>query len=120
MELWDGIHLAEATDRERAVVRTLLEDLREGPFDRDCATTAGQIDATLRRDGTTIEDADVMIAATALVHDVPVVTDDVDHFERIDGLEVLTYWPNLVDRRGSTCGRAVGGTRFRAVVEPPG
>ena len=32
-----------------------------------------------------------MIAATALVHDYPVVTRNVDHFERIEGLEVVSY-----------------------------
>ncbi|WP_246999615.1 PIN domain-containing protein [Halosolutus gelatinilyticus] len=91
MELWEGIHLAESTDRERTVVKNLLGDLREVPFDRECATVAGEINATLRRDGAPIEDADVMIAATARVHDVPVVTNTVDHFERVDGLEILTY-----------------------------
>lgn len=91
MELWEGIHLADSSDRERAVVKNLLRDLRELPFDRECATTAGEINATLQRDGVPIEDADVMIAATALVHDVPIVTNNVDHFDRIDDLEILSY-----------------------------
>lgn len=91
MELWEGIHLADSSERERTVVENLLEDLREVPFDRECATLAGELTVELRRDGKPIEDADVMIAATALVHDVPVVTNNVAHFERIDGLEILTY-----------------------------
>ncbi|OLZ41625.1 twitching motility protein PilT [Natrinema saccharevitans] len=91
MELWEGIRLADSSDRERTVTENLLTDVRELPFDRDCATTAGEINATLHRDGTPIETADVMIAATALVHDVPVVTDNTDHFGRIDDLEILTY-----------------------------
>ena len=91
MELWEGIHLAESSERERTVVTNLLTDLRELPFDRECATTAGELNARLQRDGAPIEDADVMIAATALVHDVPIVTANVDHFERLDGLEILTY-----------------------------
>lgn len=32
-----------------------------------------------------------IIAATALVHEVPAVTENVDHFERVDGLAVETY-----------------------------
>lgn len=90
-ELWEGIRLADSSDRERTVTENLLTDVRELPFDRDCAATAGEINATLHRDGTPSETAAVMIAATALVHDVPVVTDNTDHFERIDDLETLTY-----------------------------
>ncbi|QSW98284.1 PIN domain-containing protein [Haloterrigena alkaliphila] len=91
MELWEGIHLADSSDHERTVVENLLTDVRELPFDRECATTAGAINATLQRDGAPIEDANVMIAATALVHDVPIVTNNVAHFDRIDDLEILTY-----------------------------
>lgn len=91
MELWEGIHLVDSSDRERGVVKNLLGDVRELPFDRECATTAGEINATLRQNDAPIDDADVMIAATALVNDVPVVTDNLDHFERIDGLEIRTY-----------------------------
>ncbi|MFC6718007.1 PIN domain-containing protein [Natrialbaceae archaeon GCM10025810] len=91
MELWEGIHYADSSERERAVVRNALRDLREVPFDRDCAMAAGEIAAPLQQRGSPIETADVMIAATALAHDVPVVTNNVDHFERIDELEILTY-----------------------------
>ncbi|RQG97295.1 PIN domain-containing protein [Natrarchaeobius chitinivorans] len=91
MELWEGIHLADPAENQRAIVTNVLEDVREVPFDRDCATTAGEINTRLHRNGTPIEAADVMIAATALVRDVPVVTKNVDHFERIDDLEILTY-----------------------------
>jgi len=91
MELWEGIHLADSSEQERRVMENLLTDVRELPFDRECAMTAGEINTTLQRDGTPIEDADVMIAATALVNDVPVVTNNTDHFERIDDLEILTY-----------------------------
>lgn len=91
MELWEGIHLADSSEQERTVVKNLLTDVRELPFDRECATTAGELNVALQRAGSPIEDADVMIAATALVHDVPVVTNNTDHFERIDDLEILAY-----------------------------
>ena len=91
MELWEGIQLADSSERERTVVENLLTDVREVPFDRDCAMAAGTINANLNRDGVPIEDADVMIAATARVHQVPVVTTNVDHFERVPELDILTY-----------------------------
>ena len=91
MELYEGIHLANATERERAKVRELLTDINELPFDRECAIRAGRINATLVSSGEPIDESDVMIGATALVHDYPVVTRNVDHFERIDGLTVHSY-----------------------------
>ena len=91
VELSEGIHLAEATEDEQANVRQLLTDINELPFDRDCAVRAGRINADLVSSGEPIDETDVMIAATALVHDYPVVTRNVDHFERIDGLTVRSY-----------------------------
>lgn len=91
MELTEGIHLADASGAEREAVENLLADVNELPFDRQCATEAGRLNAGLIADGERIDEADVMIAATALVHDHPVVTRNVDHFERIGSVEVITY-----------------------------
>ncbi len=34
---------------------------------------------------------DLLIAAAALLDEAPVVTRNLDHFQRVPGLEVLTY-----------------------------
>lgn len=91
MELWEGIQLADTSDAERSAVERLLTEIHEFPFDRDCAIAAGRINAELVRAGTPIDAADVMIAATGLVHDRPVVTRNVDHFERVPDLDVVSY-----------------------------
>jgi tRNA(fMet)-specific endonuclease VapC len=91
MELSEGIHLSDATERERDAVHELLTDLTELSFDRDCALQAGEINGALVSSGEPIDTADVMIAATAIVHDQAVVTRNVDHFERIDDVDVLSY-----------------------------
>ena len=91
MELWEGIHRADATDAERAAVEELLGEIDELAFDRDCGTVAGEISATLGSEGEPIDPTDVMIAATALVHERPVVTRNVGHFDRIDGVTVVSY-----------------------------
>ena len=91
MELWEGIQLSDASDAERAAVEELLTDIDELHFDRDCAMVAGTLNADLIESGDPIDETDVMIAATALVSDQPVVTRNVDHFERIDDLEVVSY-----------------------------
>lgn len=91
MELWEGVHLANRTDRERAAVEELLDGLHELTFTRECAKVAGEVRADLRTAGHPIGAPDVQIASIALVHDEPVVTGNVAHFERITGLETIEY-----------------------------
>jgi tRNA(fMet)-specific endonuclease VapC len=91
MELWEGIHLSSATDEERARTETLLSEMHELPFDTACGMKAGEIAADIRLRGPPLEDPDVMIGATGLVYDEPVLTRNVEHFERIDGLAVKSY-----------------------------
>jgi len=91
MELHEGIHLVDATKAERERVRELLTGINELPFDRACAMRAGEINAGLVSEGDPIDETDVMIAATALVNGRPVVTRNTEHFERVEGLDVVTY-----------------------------
>lgn len=91
MELLEGVHLSDNTERERRRVEELLASVNEVTFDRECAMIAGRLNAALRETGQPIDAEDVMIAACAIVHDEPVVTRNVSHFERIDDVEVVDY-----------------------------
>ncbi len=42
----------------------------------------------MKKEGNLIEDADILMAATALVQNLVLVTNNVSHFERIKGLEL--------------------------------
>ncbi len=56
------------------------------------ARKAGRIAGRLTADGRALNDpGDEIIGATGIVHDEPVLTTNVDHFERIPGLAVETY-----------------------------
>lgn len=52
---------------------------------------AAEIYAYLKKRGTLIEDADILIAAIALVENLVLVTDNVRHFERVDGLQIENW-----------------------------
>jgi tRNA(fMet)-specific endonuclease VapC len=52
---------------------------------------AAEIYADLHRSGRLISDADILIAATALTHDLTLVTENAGHFERIAGLRVESW-----------------------------
>ncbi len=62
------------------------------PFDHGSAIKAGAILGELIREGRVIDVMDGMIAAIALTHGCNViVTRNVRHFERIEGIEVEEY-----------------------------
>lgn len=60
-----------------------LRPLQVLKFTAEEARLAGIIHGALERTGATIGRADPMIAATALVHDLTLVTGNVNHYERV-------------------------------------
>lgn len=61
------------------------------PCDADVATQAGMLSALRERAGRHLGMADAQIAATALVHGVPLVTRNTKDFEGL-GIEVIDPW----------------------------
>lgn len=61
------------------------------PLTEDVAMTAARIYAGLRSRGEPLDDADILIAATALVHGLVLVTNNDSHFGRIPDLR-LDNW----------------------------
>ncbi len=51
----------------------------------------GGLKADLERSGRGLDDFDLLIAATAMLHNYRVVTGNVRHFSRIEGLEVESW-----------------------------
>lgn len=88
-ELYAGAHGSSAPQKWiRRIEELVVPRLTVLPFDAGCARTYGRIRAALRTAGTPIGDADTVIAATALTHGLAVVTANVRHFERVEGLTV--------------------------------
>ena len=61
------------------------------PLSDDIVVRAAEIYGSLHRRGALIEDADILIAATALVHGLELVTENPSHFNRIPDL-VFESW----------------------------
>lgn len=57
-------------------------------LDRKCLESFDRIKAKLKAEGKILDDFDILIAATAIVNDCVLVTNNMKHFERIDGLTV--------------------------------
>jgi hypothetical protein len=90
-ELALGVAMSTDPD-ERAIRRHTLinveDDFSVREVDERVAYTYGDLVAAARRDGRRIATADAFIAATALVDNIPLVTQDVD-FLGVRGLEVI-------------------------------
>ncbi len=89
-ELRFGAHKRGSRKLHR-LIDTFLASVVEVPFDSRAADRYGKIAAELQNRGQTIEMADAMIAAHALELGVAVVTNNVRHFSRIDGLDVVDW-----------------------------
>lgn len=59
------------------------------PFDNACASTAAVIYATLKANNQLIGAEDILIAATALTHNLPLATINTKHFSRVDNLRLI-------------------------------
>ena len=97
-ELFKGVY--RGGDRERhlaAIDERVLSAVTPLPYDLAVARVYGQIRAELEVRGEVLADADLQIAATALYHDLELVTGNLRHFARIPGLQIA---PVLAEARG--------------------
>ena len=88
-ELYAGAYRSQAMQRHlRNIEERVLPRVTVLPYDVHAARRYGQIRAELERRGTRLADADLQIAATALEHELELVTGNLRHFQRIAGLIV--------------------------------
>lgn len=90
-ELYIGVGASELPERERRKIEAVVETRPILPTSEGIARKAGRIDGQLRKDGRPINVGDATIGATGIVRDEPVLTGDPNHFERIPGLDVVSY-----------------------------
>ncbi|WP_331234986.1 type II toxin-antitoxin system VapC family toxin [Natronorarus salvus] len=90
-ELYYGVGYTDQPDEERRKVENVIGSLPIAHADGVVMRRAGRIDGALEREGTKTGQSDLIVGATALVRDEPVLTRNVTDFERIPGVEVETY-----------------------------
>jgi len=88
-ELFKGAYRSDAKERHLTNIEDrVLPAVTTLPYDVSTARVFGQIRADLERSGNILPDADLQIAATALYHDLELVTGNLRHFLRIPDLRV--------------------------------
>lgn len=89
-ELFYGVARSDQPARERKTVQEVLSSQPIEAADDGVMQKAGRWAGELASAGETIPDGDVIIGATADSIDEPVLTRNVDHFERLD-VSMETY-----------------------------
>jgi predicted nucleic acid-binding protein len=75
-------------DNKQKDIKILTEDLPVLPFDESVSRKASEIYHRLRLENNMIEFRDIFIAATCLVFELPLITLNKKHFQRIKGLDI--------------------------------
>lgn len=89
--LFIGVGVNDLLEAERRMIESVGNPRPIIKTTEAIAQRAGQLDGRLRSEGNRIDRGDVIICATELVLNEPVLMGNSRHFERIDGLTVETY-----------------------------
>lgn len=88
-ELYKGAYRSQAQARHLDnIEKRILPAVTILPYDAATARVYGKLRAQLEETGQLLADADLQIAATALYHDLELVTGNLRHFSRIDQLRI--------------------------------
>jgi tRNA(fMet)-specific endonuclease VapC len=90
-ELVHGVFRSSRIDENLARLGVLLAAVVVLPYDEAAARQFGRTKAELERTGKKLGDIDLQIASIALAQNIPLVTHNRRHFERIPGL-VIEDW----------------------------
>lgn len=69
-------------------IEDFLYDVQVVSFDESCAQAVGRLRGAFLREGVSVSAVDLMIAATAIVNNLTLVTHNIKDFEKIPGLQV--------------------------------
>jgi len=94
-ELVHGAHKSLHANENLARLDLLISKLVILPFDETTARRFGLLKARLEQVGEKINDPDLQIASIALVYEIPLVTHNLAHFQRlkVDGLRLEDWLP---------------------------
>ena len=90
-ELYSWAHRAAAPPRRLESLQSMLDDVKVLDVTADVARTFGRMRAALLDQGRPLPTPDLIIAATALLHDLTLVTHNIQHFRPVPGLRVQDW-----------------------------
>lgn len=91
-ELKFGVEKSERPEKNRIVLDNFLTGVQILPIFNSLDLFAKE-KARLQREGTPLDDFDILIAVTAITHNLKMVTNNTKHFQKIKEI-VLEDWTN--------------------------
>jgi predicted nucleic acid-binding protein len=91
MELYYGAYKSQKVTSNLSKIKSIEDSVEIIPIGRESAEVFAMLKASLEKAGAPLDDFDLILAACALANDLVLVTNNVKHFERIEGLR-LTNW----------------------------
>lgn len=89
-EFFKGIYLSGKLEEEKFLQR-LFDTCQLLESSYESAKAGGEIYAFLKKKGQLINDADILIASIVKTHDATLVTNNIFHFSRIEGLKIENW-----------------------------
>jgi tRNA(fMet)-specific endonuclease VapC len=87
-EIYEGILYSKDPKASERVFRGFLRDVTIVPITRQIMRRFAELRGQLRAAGNIISDFDLLIAATAIHHNLTLVTRNTQHFQRVPGLSL--------------------------------
>jgi tRNA(fMet)-specific endonuclease VapC len=87
-ELYEGVYYSREPEDDERALQDFLRGVTILGIDEYTCQIFGKERGRLRATGTMIGDCDLLIGATALRHDLTILTNNRRHFERIEGLRI--------------------------------
>jgi tRNA(fMet)-specific endonuclease VapC len=87
-ELYSWVYMADNPAKREEGLHSMLSDVSVLQLDDNIARKCGEIRALLQRQGAIVPTLDILIAATALVNDLIVVTHNQRHFRVVPDLRL--------------------------------
>ncbi len=91
MELYYGAYKSQKIESNLAKIKTLERGLEVISTYLETVEIFGMLKSKLEKKGLALDDFDLILASTALTHNLTLVTNNERHFKRIDGLK-LENW----------------------------
>ena len=91
MELYYGAYKSQKVTSNLAKIKTLENSLEIIPLGKESVEIFGIYKSKLEKAGTPLDDFDLMLASCALAHNLVLVTNNVKHFRRIEGLKLANW-----------------------------
>lgn len=87
-ELWEGVYFSRDQKRSQLMLEAFLSGVTILNLDEEICKRFGQLRGSMRKHGQIMGDFDLLIAATALKHNLKLLTNNRKHFAGIAGLQI--------------------------------